>query len=649
MKKTISLVMVAVFVLSLMVCGAAQLVVAQTVSTAPTDLEPILLNFSIEGSTAVRGSEFTVAIRTENNPGLISLQLSLEYDTKQLELLAVSQQDFAGMSHSALDASPLTLTWYDDTNGDNDTDGVVANLTFRVKEEAAFGACDLQLHCERKGVYNSAQENPPCSSESAYVSVVEYLAGDLNGDARINNRDLGLLMKLLNGETVSINERAADTNGDGNVNNRDLGLLQRYLNGWDVTLVHPLPPAPEPSASDLFLEQVPDTLSGQKMKMLIWWNVADDDKAKAETFQEKTGIQLTYETAIKDKYTSKLAAQVMAGNPPALAAITNDRYPLPITRGLMQPIETTGLEGFDDLYALDLMEQFSYKGAYYGIAMKGSYTNNFALMYFNKRMMAEDVAAGTDPYSLWKQGDWNWKTWNELAMKYTDSAKGVYGTAVTNHNYWMLSAGQDVVTYTKNSLTNNIRSSTLYNVWLHAWDMVHTAKVIPAATDNAYQMFVDGQAAMLGDGAYAMLSRFGGTLSEDMQDDWGVVPFPSPMGMNPVSACEGSVWGFPTGVTGKKLEATIWYLHYYLGDAYFAETDVFPTNEAKEVVDWMWTQKMQSFNSVGILTYGGAYTADAIQEQLINESLNKAMVYVNLDSWYKPLNAQIDAVLAGAD
>lgn len=649
MKKTISLVMVAVFVLSLMVCGAAQPVVAQTVSTAPTDLEPSFLIFSIEGSTAVRGSEFTVAIRAENNPGLISLQLSLEYDTKRLELLAVSQQDFVGMSHSALDVSPLTLTWYDDTNGDNDTDGVVANLTFRVKEEAAFGEYDLPLHCERKGVYNSAQENPACTTESAYVSVVEYLAGDLNGDTRINNRDLGLLMKALNGETVSINERAADTNGDGNVNNRDLGLLQRYLNGWDVTLVHPFPPAPEPSASDLFLEQVPDTLSGQKMKMLIWWNVADDDKAKAETFQDKTGIQLTYETSTKDKYTSKLAAQVMAGNPPALAAITNDRYLLPITRGLMQPIETTGLVGFDDLYALDLMEQFSYKGAYYGIAMKGSYTNNFALMYFNKRMMAEDVAAGTDPYSLWKQGDWNWKTWNELATKYTDSAKGVYGTAVTNHNYWMLSAGQDAILSTQGGLTNNIRNSILYNVWLHAWDMVHTAKVIPAATDNAYQMFVDGQAAMLGDGAYAMLSRFGGTLSEDMQDDWGVVPFPSPMGMNPVSACEGSVWGFPTGVTGKKLEAAIWYLHYYLGDAYFVETDVFPTNEAKEVVDWMWTQKMQSFNSVGILTYGGAYTADAIQEQLINESLNKAMVYVNLDSWYKPLNAQIDAVLAGAD
>ena len=649
MKRMIALVLVAVFALSLMVCDTAVPAVAQTVSTAPTDLGPVLLNFLIEGATAVRGGEFTVAIRTEDNPGVISLQLSLTYDTERLELLEVAQQDFVGVTHSALDVSPLTVAWYDDTNGDNDADGVVAYLTFRVKQEADWGESYLQLSCAREYVYNTAQEHPACSVQSDYVTVVEYLAGDLNGDTHINNRDLGLLMKWINGTTVSIDERAADTNGDGTINNRDLGLLQRYLNGWDVTLAHPAPPEPEPSASDVFLEQVPDELSGQKIKMLVWWNAADEDKAKADTFKDKTGVQLTYETAAKDKYVTKLSAAVMSGNPPALAAILSEQYPLPITRGLMQPIEMTSLSGFGDVYAYDLMEQFSYNGAYYGIAMKGSYANNFAMMYFNKTMMAADVAAGTDPYSLWKQDQWNWATWMELADKYTDSAKGVYGTAVTNHNYWALSAGQDAVTYTKNRLTNNIRNSMLTNAWLHAWDMVHTNKVVSAATDNAYQLFVDGQVAMLGDGAYAMLSRFGDTLATDMQDDWGVVPFPSPVGMNAVSACEGSVWGFPTGVTGKKLEAAIWYLHYYLGDAYFSDTNVFPVDEGAEVMAWMWEQRMQSFNAAGVLTHGGAYTADAIAHKIINESASKAMVYVNLDAWYKPLNTQINAIVAEAD
>ena len=40
----------------------------------------------------------------------------------------------------------------------------------------------------------------------------------------------------LNGSAVEIIEAAADLDGDGKVNNRDLGLLRQHLNGWDVTL-----------------------------------------------------------------------------------------------------------------------------------------------------------------------------------------------------------------------------------------------------------------------------------------------------------------------------------------------------------------------------------------------------------------------------
>ena len=68
------------------------------------------------------------------------------------------------------------------------------------------------------------------------VSAEEVLYGDVDGNGRVNNRDLGLLQQHVNGWTVTIDELAADVNDDGKVNNRDLGLLQQYLNGWDVTL-----------------------------------------------------------------------------------------------------------------------------------------------------------------------------------------------------------------------------------------------------------------------------------------------------------------------------------------------------------------------------------------------------------------------------
>ena len=60
--------------------------------------------------------------------------------------------------------------------------------------------------------------------------------GDTNGDGGINNRDLVLLLRYVNGWDVTLDLAAADVNGDGRINNRDVVLLQRYINGWDVQL-----------------------------------------------------------------------------------------------------------------------------------------------------------------------------------------------------------------------------------------------------------------------------------------------------------------------------------------------------------------------------------------------------------------------------
>lgn len=71
--------------------------------------------------------------------------------------------------------------------------------------------------------------------ESAWLVNTYYVApdvtpGDLNGDGKLNNRDLALMQKHLNDWDVTIVEAAADVTGDGSVNNRDLAALQKLLN-----------------------------------------------------------------------------------------------------------------------------------------------------------------------------------------------------------------------------------------------------------------------------------------------------------------------------------------------------------------------------------------------------------------------------------
>lgn len=71
--------------------------------------------------------------------------------------------------------------------------------------------------------------------ESAWLVNTYYVAsdvalGDVNGDGKVNNRDLATLQQYLNEWDVTVETAGADLNGDGKINNRDLAELQKLLN-----------------------------------------------------------------------------------------------------------------------------------------------------------------------------------------------------------------------------------------------------------------------------------------------------------------------------------------------------------------------------------------------------------------------------------
>lgn len=62
-------------------------------------------------------------------------------------------------------------------------------------------------------------------------SSADGLAGDINLDGNVDNKDVAVLFRHLNGDTAKVDETACDTNGDGNTDNKDVVVLFRYLSG----------------------------------------------------------------------------------------------------------------------------------------------------------------------------------------------------------------------------------------------------------------------------------------------------------------------------------------------------------------------------------------------------------------------------------
>ena len=180
------------------------------------------------------GSTVTVAVNLEDNPGIASIKLKVQYGTN-LELVSTTNQ---GVLHGVYTTSreittnPYVLVWSNAENSEED--GTIAFLTFKILESAPDGKYPITIWCDDAG--NEKLEDVAVRSTGSNVSVKKSIPGDVNGDGKVNVKDITLLAQYLAEWDVSIDSNAADVNADGKINVKDITLLAQYLAEWDVVL-----------------------------------------------------------------------------------------------------------------------------------------------------------------------------------------------------------------------------------------------------------------------------------------------------------------------------------------------------------------------------------------------------------------------------
>ena len=191
---------------------------------------------------ATPGEEISVEINIQNNPGISSMKFMIDYDETVLTMTGFDfSKDFSSENNSTSeDFGALYSVVINSSNKNTTACGVIATITFKVKETAATGAYTIDILYDPDEILNASQEKVSFTVEcgTVHVNAKDTLLGDVNGDGTIDAADAVMIQRYDSGLTTLTDEQlaAADVNADGLVDAADAVKIQRYDAGLIASL-----------------------------------------------------------------------------------------------------------------------------------------------------------------------------------------------------------------------------------------------------------------------------------------------------------------------------------------------------------------------------------------------------------------------------
>lgn len=128
---------------------------------------------AVGSASAKRGEEVTVAVSITSNPGTASASVSIAYDADVLEVVEGVSTNFAGSptNFSPTTENPFIVNWCPAIVDVTET-GDIAKVTFKVKDDAAFGESALALVAVQDDFFNVAMNDVPFAVVDGAITVV---------------------------------------------------------------------------------------------------------------------------------------------------------------------------------------------------------------------------------------------------------------------------------------------------------------------------------------------------------------------------------------------------------------------------------------------------------------------------------------------
>ncbi|MBQ8399986.1 MAG: InlB B-repeat-containing protein [Clostridia bacterium] len=263
---------------------------------------------AVGSTTAKAGATVEVELAIADNPGILGMTLSVEYDETLATLIAVENGE--ALSYMSFTkpkdlSSGCQLPWDAEEVKESDvTDGVIAKLTFEVSEDAQIDDLISVRLSHKSGAIIDNDMNPiPVMFIQGYIQVIDYTPGDVNEDGLINTTDVVALRRFIaGGYGISIHELAADTNNDGILNTTDVVAIRRFIaGGYGVELK----PSHKRCAHELTAVPAKDATCDENGNIAYWYcaecaRYYSNEERTVEITLDDTVIDATGHTPVTD-------------------------------------------------------------------------------------------------------------------------------------------------------------------------------------------------------------------------------------------------------------------------------------------------------------------------------------------------------------
>ena len=258
---------------------------------------------------------------------------------------------------------------------------------------------------------------------------------------------------------------------------------------------------------DKFAKTLPDLkFDNKEVKWLSHYNINPTDgqskSADIYIFEEKYGGKLTWVQSTWNTRYDDLAKLVMAKNSPDMfPADDMDTFPMGAIRAMFQPIDQyINLE--DDLWkdTKKSADAFYFNGGHYTAVI--NVQPNYACIY---NTACVDEAGLDQPAELFEKGEWNWDTFEEMCLSFTDAENDKYAL----DGYWYGNAisetcGVPLIGIKDGKVVQNLGDPAILEIQERMYELQKNNVVFPRAENNWAPRGGDGN----GEGLASHLTLF---------------------------------------------------------------------------------------------------------------------------------------------